>query len=406
VSLAPERSVEAMLDAVVRADSDEMAAAITSEIAALVWPDRCGDTEFCRVLGLSVRDNARALMAALAGTLDVGEADAPTGAFALAELTAELGIPVSELESAYWVGARGLWREWFVRMRATGGRGGEDELDQVRHVTMLIFDYVIHVLSAVTARYDVTRAEMLRNKEDWRRAVLAQILDGTTAHTASDVEQLLSYPLRSTHVAIALEVDDRAKAERAATAMARASGTTPSVVLLYSPGIWMSWLGSCKPLTPACAEALMGAARAAGVRVGLGEPAAGITGLRRTSEQALEIVRLRQRVGAGLPPAVRYADVRLELLLLHDEAGARAFVADELAGLAGYDERSDRTCEAVLLWLASGSQLDAAARLGVHKNTMRLRIAHAEDVLGHRLSQRRPEISVALRLREMLRASA
>jgi hypothetical protein len=41
----------------------------------------------------------------------------------------------------------------------------------------------------------------------------------------------------------------------------------------------------------------------------------------------------------------------------------------------------------------------------VHKNTMRLRIAHAEDVLGHRLSQRRPEISVALRLREMLRAT-
>lgn len=405
MSVAPERSVEAMLDAVVRADSDEMAAAITSEIAALVWPDRCGDTEFCRVLGLSVRDNARALMSALAGTLDVAEANAPDGAFALAELTAELGIPVSELESAYWVGARGLWREWFARMRATGGRGGEDELDQVGYVTNLIFDYVIHVLSAVIARYDVTRAEMLRNKEDWRRAVLEQILDGSTMHSTSDVEQLLTYPLRCSHVAVAFEVDERNKAERAAAALAKATGSNSSVVLLYAPGIWMSWLGSLRSPSPDDIEALGRSARCTGLRVALGEPATGLAGLRRSTQQALEVVRLRQRVGAGLPLAVRYSDVRLELLLLHDEAGARAFVADELSELAGYDERSDRTCEAVLLWLASGSQLDAAARLGVHKNTMRLRIAHAEDVLGHRLSQRRPEISVALRLREMLRVS-
>lgn len=382
--------------------TDELAAALTREIASEVWPDRCGDPEFLGALRLSVLDNMQALVDMVAGTMDLRDAD-PEGAFAFAELTAELGIPVSELASAYWVGARGLWREWFTEARTSGDRTWDDLLDHVDRSTMVIFDYVVHILGAVVARYDVTRAEILRNREDRKRAVLGQILDGSVTQITTEIEGALGYRLRGTHVAVALKVEERAQAERVSAALALAASADSSMMLLQAPGAWMLWLGFLGGVESESMAALITAAEAAGVELGIGDPAPGVAGLRSTSEQALEIVRLRRRVPAGLPTVVRYSEVRIELLMLHDENAARVFVRDELGELAGYDERSDRTCETVLAWLATGSQLDAAAQLGVHKNTMRLRIAHAEHVLGHRLSQRRPEISVAIRLRELLR---
>lgn len=383
-------------------DFDGMVALLTQEIASHVWPERCLDRDFVGSLGLSVRDNVRAMLATVEGTLDLVEAD-PQGAFAFAELSAELGIPVSELESAYWVGARGIWREWFARARTTEGRSSSDQLDHVGRGTMLIFDYVIHILGAVVARYDVTRAEILRNREDRRRAVLGQILDGSVTQATTEAESALGYRLRGAHVALTLKVDERAQAERVAAALAEATGADGSMLLLHAPGTWMLWLGFLRSPEYRQIAALGKAAAASGVEMAVGDPGSGVEGLRRTSEQALATVRLRRRVPGGLPLVVWYSEVRIELLLLHDEDAARAFVADELSELAHYDERADRTCETVLAWLATGSQMDAAARLGVHKNTMRLRIGHAEQVLGHRLSQRRPEISVALRLREVLR---
>lgn len=389
-------------EAVSTSDFDQMVELLTHEIAAHVWPDRCFDPEFVGSLGLSVRDNVRAMLATVEGTLDLVEAN-PQGAFAFAELSAELGIPVSELESAYWVGARGIWREWFAQTRSAGDRSAGDQLDQVGKATMLIFDYVIHILGAVVARYDVTRAEILRNREDRRRAVLGQILDGSITQSTTEAESALGYRLRGTHVALTLKVDERAQAERAAAGLAEATGADSSMMLLHAPGTWMLWLGFLRPLKDRQVADLAAAAAAAGVEMAVGDPGSGIEGLRRTSEQALAAVRLRRRVPGGLPLVVWYSDVRIELLLLHDEQAARGFVTDELGELADYDERADRTCETLLAWLASGSQMDAAAQLGVHKNTMRLRIGHAEQVLGHRLSHRRPEISVALRLRELLR---
>lgn len=389
-------------DGIAPSDFEHMVKLLTHEIADHVWPDRCLDPEFVGALEVSVRDNIRALLATVAGTLDVVEAN-PTGAFAFAELTAELGIPVSELESAYWVGARGIWREWFARARSGSDRSRGEQLDQVGQATMLIFDYVIHIISAVVARYDVARAEILRNREDRRRAVLGQILDGAVTQVSHEAEVALGYRLRGTHLALALRVDERAQAERVAAMLTEAAGADSSMMLLHAPGTWMLWLGFLGGVGPERLDALAATARASGIEMSIGDPGSGVEGLRRTSEQALQAVRLRRRVGTALPLVVRYSDVRIELLMLHDESAARVFVRDELGELANYDERADRTCETVLAWLATGSQTDAAGHLGVHKNTMRLRIAHAEHVLGHRLSQRRPEISVAIRLRELLR---
>jgi hypothetical protein len=389
-------NAEAMRSLAARSDADAIAEIVCADIFEAVWSNR--DPEFREVLHISVRDNIRAIVALFAGHLTIAETD-PHGAFGFADLTAELGIPVSELEKGYWVGVQSFWRLWFAAAREEAA-GGVNLAELLGPATDLLFEYIIHILGAVVSRYDATRAEILRNQEDRRRAVIADILEGRVAAGGQDVENVLGYRLRGTHLGVAVEVDQRAGAERALHELVTRSGAAGSLLTLYSPGVWVAWLGFPGPPEGGARAAVAGAAEATGIPLAVGAPGVGLTGLRRTGTQALEAARLRRRFD-GFGEVVWFADVRLELLMLGDELTARQFVADELGELAADDERALRTRETLLAWLTTGSQAGAATRLGVHENTVRLRIRFAEDVLAEGLADRRAEILAALRLAQL-----
>jgi DNA-binding PucR family transcriptional regulator len=94
----------------------------------------------------------------------------------------------------------------------------------------------------------------------------------------------------------------------------------------------------------------------------------------------------------------------LEELLLDEAQAAHRFVVEELGELADDTERARRIRETLLASLSTGSQARAAAELGVHENTVRLRIRSATEKLGDDLANRRTELLVALRLRHALGA--
>lgn len=386
-----------------RTDADALAAAVSRDTATHVWPDHVRDPDFLDALRKSGRDNVRAIVDMLAGRLQLEDVN-PEGALTFADLTAELGIPVSELERGYWVGVRGFWREWFrlARIESAKGEGSLEEL--VGPATIELFDYIIHIMGVVVARYDAVRAEILRNQEDRRRALVGQILSGALTTPTSELENLLGYRVRGTHLAIALEVDERAQAERVAATLIETSGALGSLMLLHAPGTWMLWLGYAGAVGPAETAAVAKGVRVSKATMAIGAPGTGLDGLRRTYEQALDTARLHRRIGKQ-PPVLWFSDVRLELLMLAEEGAARAFVADELGPLGDGDERAERTRETLLAWLTTGSQAGAAARLGVHENTVRLRIRHAEELLGANLTERRAEVLAALRLRRLLTPS-
>lgn len=382
-----------------RADADAMAEVVTAEIADRVWPEQTKDPDFLEAMSLSVRDNVYAILALFAGQLQIGETN-PEGAFGFADLTAELGIPVSELESAYWVGVQTFWRLWFGMARAEAQRRGLLE-ELIGPPTHLLFEYIIHILGAVVGRYDAVRAEILRNREDRRRAAVNQILDGELTTATHDLEALLGYRLRGAHLGLALEVDERARAERTLAELVARGRAQGSLLLLHGPGTWAAWLGFAGPPARAQLASVRQVVDTAGFPICVGLVGTGLDGLRRTCSQAVEASRLRRRF-PDFGDVVEFADVRLELLMLSDEVTARQFVADELGALAADDERTARTRETLLAWLSTGSQAAAAVRLGVHENTVRLRIRHAEEVLADALVQRRGEILAALRLRHLL----
>jgi sugar diacid utilization regulator len=55
--------------------------------------------------------------------------------------------------------------------------------------------------------------------------------------------------------------------------------------------------------------------------------------------------------------------------------------------------------ETLAAWLSTGSQVTAAAQLGIHLNSLRLRLTSAAEALGPDHLDRRTEILVALRIR-------
>jgi DNA-binding PucR family transcriptional regulator len=173
-------------------------------------------------------------------------------------------------------------------------------------------------------------------------------------------------------------------------------------VLQHGAQSWILWLGFRNGFGNAQRSRLRRAVAETGFTVAAGEPCAGLAGLRRTREQALEAARVQRALGSEGHRCLWAREVRLESLLLNDEQRARDFVAEELGQLASGDPQSARLRETLLAWLATGSHVSAAAMLGVHENTVRNRIRAAEDILGASLLPRRTELQVALRLGSVL----
>jgi DNA-binding PucR family transcriptional regulator len=96
---------------------------------------------------------------------------------------------------------------------------------------------------------------------------------------------------------------------------------------------------------------------------------------------------------------VRFSDVALEVMLTQSREEARRFVAQQLGDLSAEDKSVARVRDTLRVFLEeNGSFQSAAARLGVHKNTVAYRIRRAEELIGHGVRERQLELEIALRL--------
>ncbi|MGQ0465863.1 MAG: PucR family transcriptional regulator [Sporichthyaceae bacterium] len=375
-------------------DRDAMAAVVVQAVAGDLWAPHMADPAFREALHTSVRDNVGTILALFAGETTLADIR-PPAEFRLTDMLAEMGVGVGELERSYWVGMSRLWAEWFAlaQTAADDGRGTVGEF--VGPPTELMFQYLIEVLAIVVDRYDAVGEQIRLGRDDQRRTLVAALVDGTSTASVAEAEQVLGYRLGGMHLGLVLHVSGRREAERATDALRAAVGARGSLLTLHGPGAWLAWLA-----LPA-GRPVVDPTPAAGVPISAGEPADGLSGFLQTRSDALEIAGLRRWFG-GEPGVLRFCDVRLELLLLKDPVAAARFVADELGELAGDGERAERARDTLLDWLVTGSTTQTAARLSVHENTVRLRIAQAEELLPGDLRGRRAEVLAALRLRAVV----
>jgi GGDEF-like domain/PucR C-terminal helix-turn-helix domain len=383
-----------------RVDITARAQSVSSTILTAVFPEREQDDTFVATLRRCSMENVTGVVNVLAGRVALREVDAPC-AREFAGLVARLSMPLGELERSYRVGMERLWQEWFDLCRTSSADGKGELPDLLSGSTSLLFGYVDRVLAQVVEQYRVVTEEMAATSEDRRRELVLKLLDDMPAEAGESADALLGYRMRATHVGLLFSSDNHRDVAKALSSMREQSKAPVSLLVQPDAGTWFGWLGYHDGVDANRLELLRQVATTAGEQVVIGEPGHGPAGFRRSHHSARRTAELRPTL-RNAPSCLCARELRLETFLLENPQSARRFIADELGGLAADTERAQRIRDTLLTWLAVGSQAKAAVELGVHENTVRMRVRCGAELLGAALSQRRTELLVALRLCEAL----
>jgi hypothetical protein len=295
------------------------------------------------------------------------------------------GRSLESLLSAYRIGARVAWR----RFAAVGVAAGL-EPETLYLLAESIFAY-IDVLSAESAEGHALEQSAAAGEAELRRRRLVRMLvreppaeSGAIRAAASEAGWRL--PRSLAVVAVAGSNREAVATHFPVDAISETIGETLVAVIPDPDGP-----GRRAAIERAILDA--GAAAGLGTTVGWGSAAA-------------SLVRAQGALGlANGEPALIVARERAgQLLLRSDQSLAEELAADRLAPLAELSVRQrDRMSETLRAWLAEQGRLSpVAARLGVHPQTVRYRLARLRELFGEALDDpdERFWLEVALRAGE------
>ncbi|WP_141013186.1 PucR family transcriptional regulator [Nocardioides sambongensis] len=180
-------------------------------------------------------------------------------------------------------------------------------------------------------------------------------------------------------------------------AFARALDAPPPLTLVAgSRELWL-WAATARRPDPGRIEDVATVLAEAGAHLAVGMPARGLAGFRSSHLEARAVERLGLAARRS-PALLSYPDVELLCLVADAPELVHRMVGRELGDLASPDRNVALVRETVLAHLEGGLNVEATAeRMFVHKNTIRYRLARAEELLGHPLAERVALLELALR---------
>jgi hypothetical protein len=295
------------------------------------------------------------------------------------------------LLSTYRVSQIALWRGWFESIERSEA-GTELRKELLRYGSEFFLFY-----SALLADYvtDLYQRELEQTAQDSGRrrfhAVKGLLNQDRSAPPLDD------FDLERHHVGVL------AWGDTAAAAVRQLAARLERPVLLTGPldcARW-AWISGSRPFEPSDERLLAGFVPPPGSTLAFGEQAYGERGFRATHRQAQ---RARWASRSSEQQLVLYSDVAVAILASENPAEARGFVARELRGISDDSSESRRIRETLTAYFASDhNAASAAARLGVHQQTIANRLRAVEERLGRPVGARRLELELALRLRGCLR---
>lgn len=321
------------------------------------------------------------------GTMSPEDMEPPPQATAFARALARRNVPVAELDRAYRVAQVTLWRWAVDEVRA---RVDADVADAIEGLSEAVFALGDIFSLTVMRRYAAERERWLRSAEAVRAATVQEVLAGGPVDVAA-ASARLRYELRHAHVAFVVWSEGETEAPESAAA---AVGGPGALLVPLGTGTVAGW----------CAPGGVQPEAGGAVAVALGTPAADVEGFRRSHAEALEARRVARLSGRAAPGLVRYADVALLALLTQDAEQARRFAAAVLGPLAGGEEAMRKLADTLLVALEEqGSPRRAAARLGVHENTVAKRLRSVEELVPGGTAGRTAELLAALVIARTMR---
>ena len=391
------RTMSNDLDSVAR----ELCDAIHAQITELDHDLRLATHESCRA-------NLAAIMLMLSEGSRPGLATAPPEALAYAKEYVRRGLGLETLQRAYRIGQATLSRMWLEELQ-TRAEGAEELADTFGFFNDWLFQWVETLEHRLTEYYMVERERRLRGTSAMRSEQVRTILDGSPVDIRK-ASATLRYELDRRHVGYIVWTTGATldapngnvlfgEMERVAANVAAVMGATDHLTVPLG-GYLACWAGFRRSPRAETLTGTLPLATNRWINVALGQLGEGIGGFRRSHEEAVLARRVHQlRSPERQPTCVRFSDVALEVMLTHSREEARRFVAQQLGDLAAEDKSVARLRDTLRVFLEeNGSFQNAAARLGVHKNTVAYRIRRAEELLGHGVKERQLELQTALRL--------
>lgn len=252
-------------------------------------------------------------------------------------------------------------------------------------------------IERITEIYYDVQAQALESRITRKAETVRALLEGLP--TSDDASGVLGHPLSHWQTAFVVWVDTAQSGatrvmQDAARLLATALGAPPPLTIPQSSRDMWCWAAtSSVPLLVPALESL----DVGETRLAVGMPARGVAGFRTSHQEARDVQRLIMAV-PNAPAIVRYDEVEL-LCLAHAESESfRRMVQRELGALAGDATGIAQARETLLCYLTNGTNVEAvASQLFVHRNTVRYRLNRAEELLGHRITERLGHVELALR---------
>jgi DNA-binding PucR family transcriptional regulator len=320
-----------------------------------------------------------------------------------ARLLARRGVSLDVFLRIHRLSFGVLLRAFEERLDATAS--AEVVLAATRRLTELLFAQHDRTLEELSAEYQREREQFVRSADALRRETVKSIL----AEEPVDLDRaaaVLRHDLRRHHIGLVLwgraSPDEAAVAprlERAAVDAAEYFQAGRPLLLAESTGTVWGWLAVDAEPPPDLLDAFVQRVSDDRVWIAIGEPARGVGGFRQTHRDAVDAARVA-KLGRRRPGSViAYRAVELPALLSADIGRAKRFVARQLGPLAVDDDKTARLRATLRFYLEeNGSRATTARRLGIHPNTVGLRMRACQELLGRDLHHRQVRLQVALGL--------
>jgi hypothetical protein len=335
------------------------------------------------------------------------DAELPPVAAEYARDFVQQGIPLGSLLLAVQIGHAAFFRSMAELSRRTFG-DGKEHAEAIELGAEWTFSHVGTLSSQMVTHFAEERDRWVRSAAAIRSGIVDQLLSGAPIDTTS-ASRKLNYDLARTHLAFVVWTNQDqadgaemlAMIERAALQFTDSSLSTKPLLVSRGRRLvagWGKWSGSIpmsedpvlNPLDPELFPLVF---------VACGSPGHGVEGFGRSHREALQARRVA-KLRRSQPGAItRYQDVALAALASADPDQARSFVAAELGTLAAESDRAALLRGTLLVYLEENlSPRRAAARIGVHENTISNRIQAIQDQLPVPIEKRACELEVALNL--------
>jgi DNA-binding PucR family transcriptional regulator len=341
---------------------------------------------------------------ALRNRADPRAAEPPLMAIEFVRILVQRGVSLSSTAKLYRVGQVSFWEHWSARLHELVDDQGElaaaAEESSWYQVAM-----AEAVIGRTLDRFSDERDRWVRSSAAVRAEVIGGLLDEPIDVDATDASRKLGYELDRWHTGFVLALPGTAAGSSTVTLEHIASqvadhigGGTP-VLYHLTTGMLAGWVGSWEePGSKDFRGARVGTI-ADSPYVAIGSAAHGPTGFRRSHHQALAALRVARLMRSRPSGIVAYQDVAMICLASVDVEAAREFVETELRGLAAEDDQTRRIAATLHVFLEEGTQRRrTASRLGIHANTVALRLRSAEELLERPATARIPETLLALML--------